>query len=366
MRRLGLPLVLALIVASAPSMIGRAAVVCDGTFHAAPAPSAVYFRSTEQRTPTDGWGVGRDDGNGGIGVSYRWDGSSWSSAALARPNHFEPYDVALVGEKIAWTVGLHQAGDGGSWIQRWSGMAWQIVSAPIPGGGTSVLTSVDGSGPSDVWAVGKYVGGGSQQILAMHWDGTEWTVYPVDEPPFNPEADLDIYGLSVVGASDAWLVGSDTTHSFVMHWNGSSWKETAIPASPGYELHVSEILAVSASNVWAIGSFNGRATTLHLKGGTWTEVPTPDPAGSEQLIDGGVVRASGIVVVGGVRPSLLENHRFALTWNGGEWKQMGGVFDTSRSGTLYAASALPTGEVLVTGSSVGFATPAAWYSCPAA
>jgi hypothetical protein len=50
--------------------------------------------------------------------------------------------------------------------EHWSGSAWTVVPSPAPGT-LSLLRSVRGTSPSDVWAVGSYSDGTSQNTLAV-------------------------------------------------------------------------------------------------------------------------------------------------------------------------------------------------------
>jgi hypothetical protein len=109
------------------------------------------------------------------------------------------------------------------------------------------LSSVWGSGPSDVWAVG----GGSG--FFMHWDGTAWSSVGGG----NVSAASGVWGSS---SNDVWAVGPgyDGVLSAFMHWDGSAWSGDISPLSPlGATVGVG---GSGPSDVWAVGA-NG--TILH-------------------------------------------------------------------------------------------------------
>src|SRR6266581_3390102 len=54
--------------------------------------------------------------------------------------------------------------------EHWDGGTWTVVPSPAPGT-VSLLRSVRGTSPSDVWAVGEYSDGTMNKTLTMHWDG---------------------------------------------------------------------------------------------------------------------------------------------------------------------------------------------------
>jgi hypothetical protein len=80
----------------------------------------------------------------GLANSARWDGSTWSSAALPIPDDFtgiEVYGLACAGPKSCVAVGSRDfvtaggAGKaGGTLIEQWNGTRWAVVGSVSPGG----------------------------------------------------------------------------------------------------------------------------------------------------------------------------------------------------------------------------------------
>lgn len=101
-----------------------------------------------------------------------------------------------------WSVGT-----GGVW--HWNGATWTgygTLGAVLP------FTTVDGAGPSEVWAAAG--------PTVKRWNGTAW----VDPPAPLPDG-ASVTALRVRAADDVWVTGSST-----YHFDGVSW--TAI-TSPG-------------------------------------------------------------------------------------------------------------------------------------
>jgi hypothetical protein len=68
--------------------------------------------------------------------------------------------------------------------------------------------------PSDLWAVGLANGG----TLALHWNGSTWTQYPI------ATANGYFDGTASTSAKNVWAVGTtDYGSTLIVHWNGSAW-----------------------------------------------------------------------------------------------------------------------------------------------
>lgn len=116
----------------------------------------------------DLWAVGTKFSQCGEGLCpsgeiQHFDGSTWrTTRQLAAPS-LDGVDV--IASDDAWAVGF-----GGVSILHFDGSRWRDVPAPdLPGDGQADLTSVDGSGPNNVWAVGpQLVGSPTGASLALH------------------------------------------------------------------------------------------------------------------------------------------------------------------------------------------------------
>ena len=81
----------------------------------------------------------------------------------------------------AWAVGGHVVGPVSSpFIQRWDGKVWAEQKLQVPPGpiGISSFYAVKAFSPSDVWAVGSWMG---DLPLVEHFDGHAWSLVTVPD-----------------------------------------------------------------------------------------------------------------------------------------------------------------------------------------
>src|SRR5947207_423331 len=158
---------------------------------------------------------------------------------------------------------------------------WTGVPPPSPGSTGNVLDGVALVSACDAWAVGFGSGGGSNQTLILHWDGTSWQ--QVTSP--NPAHDNALTAVAATSASDAWAVGFTglLAQTLILHWDGTSWQQVPSP-SPGFGADLAAVGAASTSNAWAAGATdNGsadRTLILHWNGSTWAQTVSPNQGGA--------------------------------------------------------------------------------------
>ena len=170
-------------------------------------------------------------------------------------------------------------------------VCWNVVAAPnIPGDGT-VLNSVHGTGPNDVWAVGYFTTNGTRHTLTLHWNGANWSVAPSpDALPAGNNVINVLSGVTAIAPNDVWAVGYSVsgTQSYAtltMHWNGAAWQIVPSPNLPITRSDIYNALdsvsAVSANDVWAVGGapndgqVDSRAVLMHWNGAAWSLTPEP-------------------------------------------------------------------------------------------
>ena len=177
-------------------------------------------------------------------VSLHFDGTAWTEIDTPSP---EPYAgaggaglwaVDGVAPDDVWAAGSQQLqGSGGfvgtqSLLMRWDGAQWSVVDSPVTPGVPGTLQGTSGSivrdvevlAEDDVWFVGDWAQPfACQMALAMHWDGSGFTVY--DTPCAELPASTDGFGLESVSA-----VAPDDVNAGVCF--GSPWGPTSPSASP--------------------------------------------------------------------------------------------------------------------------------------
>lgn len=348
-------------------------------------------------SPSDAWAVGVYDVRGNWrALTMHWDGSDWTVVAAPSPDPVINvlYGVAASSASDVWAVG--SGGGAGSLAVRWDGSAWTRSLTPNEGTGNNVLTAIsarssqdiwavgnaqdrslslhfDGSawtivpspnreygvrledvvaiGENDAWAVGWSGSNGSvdDENVAMHWDGTAWSIVPTPQPG---GADVDrLLAVDAAGPNDVWATGFHgiypDDHSVILHWDGTAWNEVAHDCDT--QSGLTGITVVSAANVWAVG----HAETCHYDGSSWTEVPSPQPRPEHYEIwypleDVSAVSPKDVWAVGARVIQFFEYpefQSFAEHWDGTEWTRVVNMPGTH----LYGVEAVSAHDVWAVG-----------------
>jgi hypothetical protein len=231
--------------------------------------------------------------------------------------------VAVIDKADAWAVGSYVIGDGASTdpqtlTEHWDGRAWAVVPSPNQAGVESSLHAIVATNSRDVWAGGRKGTFLPQAPLLLHWDGASWSTVSGAPPPpqmFGRWVGADVVGLSARDSRDVWAVGSffdesgsDNAYTLAEHWDGSSWSLTPvdaiIPSPSGH--YFQAVTSFSATDAWAVDPNYG---VKHWDGTRWTKVAGAVP---NALLTG--IAGSGPADVWSVgRNSVIEH------WNGSTW-----------------------------------------------
>lgn len=144
---------------------------------------------------------------------------------------------------------------------------WTVVPSPNPPGAVqTILSDVTVVAEDDVWAVGHWRDNAFQQYtLAMHWDGSAWTIVPTPSPG-SPSGNTFTQLNAVVAraADDVWAAGLQNVPGLggtigpqilVLHWDGSTWSEVPAPFTPAGTngAFVSDIVELTPSDLLFVG-----------------------------------------------------------------------------------------------------------------
>jgi len=254
-------------------------------------------------------------------------------------------DVWAVGNSLGPMPGV-RGNDQLSLAMHWNGVEWSIVPSPSPSLDPGLiwvdLHAVDAAGPDDVWAVGQKddTGGGGfvgPHVLALHWDGTEWTEVelpgpgPASSPLQGASGDM-LLDVEAIAPDDVWMVGrwfrflpSDAViwPGVAMHWDGSSLEVFEPPLiSPTAAQQLNAVSAVTTNDVWAVGSGGGDESYIfHFDGTDWSHVPGPVP-GTSRVLGDVVALAADDVWAGGFYSDAGGTHPLMLHWDGSSWTQV--------------------------------------------
>ena len=185
-----------------------------------------------------------------------------------------------------WAVGFFEAHSEvalRSLVLRWNGSAWKRVRSPNPGHNSeNVLTGVSALSRTDVWAVGYHSTVAGRQALILHWDGSEWTRFPIPDPP-GARGGPTLTAVSASSASNAWAVGfyydGTAQRPLDLNWDGVEWSPDNGPtSSEGVVLR--GVVTPSDMSAWSVGytGDNGYSSLVAQWGSSgWQAVPSPNP-----------------------------------------------------------------------------------------
>ncbi len=240
--------------------------------------------------------------------------------------------MAALSNTDVWVVGFYND-DVTSAFQtlamHWDGSTWTVTSTPNPASGAgNHLKKVVAVSPNQLWAVG-----GHSRSFVLRWDGTAWGQVPL--PPINnrgfTDVNNDLQDIAVVAGNDIWMVGSvdalnGGSWTLTVHWDGTQWRQIPSPnvADGLYSQALESVVALASDNVWAVGYYrvgNVHHTLIeHWDGTQWSIVPSPDsPSGSGSLLSIAAAGANDMMAVGFYDNPNVYGKPLALRWDGTAW-----------------------------------------------
>jgi lysophospholipase L1-like esterase len=222
-----------------------------------------------------------------------WDGNTWT--VVPSPNNPVGSDTHLVGVSCASptfcvAVGDTYTGRGfASVIERWDGTSWTLDSiyskSDVPNVVNTLLSYVSCTSRTFCVALGYFVeqtfSSISNQLLLRHWDGRQWTDYPIEG---NSPLGIDCFSATscMVLSVQIYSSRSDATY-----WNGTTWTRIDTPnyeyaansnlydsvSCPGVEECVAGTSSVAA---------DGSQATSHWDGQAWSGLESLQPPGGGQ------------------------------------------------------------------------------------
>jgi hypothetical protein len=325
------------------------------------------------RSSSDAWAVGNftgpDPDDDGLNMlTEHWNGSRWSQVPTPAVPHLDESLLAVGASSAsdAWAVGFEKGvGAAGRFplAVHWNGSSWTIVPTPTQTGGSkSTLNGVVDLSPSNAWAVGR---SRSATALAEHWNGSAWSVVPVPTPA--GAASSQLAAISALSPTNIWAVGSVVNivntavqnRTLVEHWNGAAW--SIVPARNATTSNLlTGVAAVAANNVWAVGytittdGTNQPDRTLieHWNGTSWSIVASPTVASNDTLTGVAARSATDIWAVGFRQDrsgAIPINRTLTEHWNGSAWSVVASPNVGANDNLLNAVAAVP-GDVWAVGS----------------
>jgi hypothetical protein len=271
--------------------------------------------------------------------------------------------VAQVSPTDVWAVGDDS---GHPLIENWNGTAWSVSPLPKIPRAAAELNGVSADGPNDVWAVGDTINsqGVDRRTLALHWNGTAWSVVPTPNFSVTPGSGSILNSVAAISSTDAWAVGqgldNDTNQlvALVEHWNGTKWAQVPTPTPLGEVQWLTGVSADGPSDIWAVGvddtSVQEATLTIHFDGSKPTIVPSPNPINGNSQNDLSavtVISPTDAWAVGTENNVNNQNFRFPLIlhWTGTAWSQVSAPNPGSEGTGTFGVAALSAGDVWAVG-----------------
>lgn len=283
-----------------------------------------YLLDIDAISSTDVWIVGYYyDGFASQTLVQHWNGTQWS--VIPSPNapvgNSILAGVAVLSATEVWAVGYTSTQ---TLVERWNGTSWSIVPSPNVGTGVNGLTGVLAFTSNDAWATGHYYqqATGKYQTLAMHWNGTSWSIVPT--PNVGTDSNFLWGDIDGVASNDIWAAGSygpgGSRRTLMLHWNGTSWSTVSTPNVGTAENRLQGVDAIAANDAWAVGWYgtypNEQTLVQHWDGAGWSIVASPNAsAGQNLLLDVSAVSASDVWAIGFHDAQTLAEH-----WDGAQWQ----------------------------------------------
>jgi hypothetical protein len=199
----------------------------------------------------DLYAVGPFEHAGDLEASHvaRWDGSAWHAVGLGLPK--APWRVA--GYNGAVVAGLWESDP---IFTMWDGVAWAPMPVAGAVGGISgnclcLLPTSNG-----LLAGGEFDMGANCCTVLLRWDGTTWSVYPGQQPPFIVARINEWEGNTIVSLWPG-LEDYPANTPLNLRWNGADWVPlaltTASQSGSGARLGGGIIVAVGGGKPIAVG-----------------------------------------------------------------------------------------------------------------
>jgi hypothetical protein len=136
------------------------------------------------------------------------------------------------------------------------------------------------------------------------------------------DAGAALFALAAVSQQDVWAVGTRGTVAAIMHWDGRSWRDAALPALGTTSSSLSAVAATGPRDVWAVGRADLAPLILHWDGTHWVRATaTPVSAYSAVFSALAVGGPADVWALGSATPTRNGTpHTIAEHWDGRAWR----------------------------------------------
>src|SRR5215470_16583378 len=296
----------------------------------------------------------------GIGRADAATCGSLNRGSGAPANGGELSYAAFVYAGESWAVGNVGTSESSNrtLVERFDGSGWSVVLSPNQSTGNNGLNGVSMI-PGAGWAVG-FSQGGTYQPLALHWDGTQWSL----NSPASFTSNALLTSVDTLADGSAWAAGFQTAadgtrRTLIEQASGETWMPVASPddGTPTTDNSLTAIAGTQATGLWAVGWQESPSGLKPLvlrydttqPSPTWVSVSgaggVPSPGKVETVLTGVDVRTASDVWAVGYYSDGSAERPLALHWNGSTWSNS----PIPGAGSLRKVTAITAGNVWAAG-----------------
>ncbi len=259
--------------------------------------------------------------------------------------------------------------------ETWNGSEWSLRLLPNPAGKEkTALYGVSCASTSSCVAVGYYENNSGVVLsLVESWNGTEWKIQPMAEPPGSESGLLSDVSCTSTKACTAvgWYEPSAGVEvPWATRWNGKEWSAQTMPSPNGASLAYPEGVSCASSNTCMLVGYYENSSHAQIpftekwNGTEWAVQATPTPSGSTGSVPVGVscTSATACTMVGRYETPSSERYLpLAERWNGTEWSLQSAAIPSGSTNTLlYGVSCVSTSVCTAVGVASHGALAEAW------
>jgi hypothetical protein len=228
-----------------------------------PGTSSAVFRAVKTLAGNNAWAVGHAQLSSGTfphqTLITRWDGTRWGVVPSPSPDPIQNLLLAVdgVAANDVWAIGGigHDGYEGlpvAGLVLRWNGTSWTRAAIPDADAtfSTIELRDVVAVASNDVWVVGRAF---HRQLFrtvpyVLHWNGQSWQHGTIPNPP-----DGRFDSVTALSPTKVYAFGNQPSgQTLVARWNGSTWSRETTPSRSGYN-GLTDASATGTGTVWAVG-----------------------------------------------------------------------------------------------------------------
>jgi hypothetical protein len=222
-------------------------------------------------------------------------------------------DVVVSTEETMYAAGLVRFDDlaSNSSLPRWHVGQWTDGHWSRLGGGFNSQVNALAVYQGDVYAAGRFTEvGGIQANRVARWDGTNWQSLNAD---FNDSVNTMAVFSGELYFGGRFTNSNDIVRNYIMRWNGRSFS----PVGEGCEREI-DSMAAADDALYVAGSSFFQAWNGHV----WSEWDNPDWHNIRMTSYGSNLFFSGTF------EGEWEYFNAILKYDGVDWSQLGGAFDS--------------------------------------